>query len=91
MSAHFFGVRHHGPGSARSLVRALKELEPDALLIEGPPDAEELLPYALHADIEPPVALLVYVPLAHYFISSGKHTRAAAVTSSLLEQQGAHP
>jgi hypothetical protein len=62
MSVHLFGVRHHGPGSARSLVRALKELEPDALLIEGPPDAEEQLSYALHADIEPPVALLVYVP-----------------------------
>ena len=62
MSVHLFGVRHHGPGSARSLVRALTELEPDALLIEGPPDAEEMLPYAMHADIEPPVALLVYAP-----------------------------
>lgn len=62
MSVHLFGIRHHGPGSARSLLRALTELEPDALLIEGPPDAEEMLPYALHAEIEPPVALLVYVP-----------------------------
>ena len=34
-----FGIRHHGPGSARSLERALGELQPDAVLIEGPPEA----------------------------------------------------
>jgi hypothetical protein len=59
---HFFGIRHHGPGSARSLVHALAAVQPDALLIEGPPDADELLPLAAHAQLEPPVALLVYVP-----------------------------
>lgn len=59
---HLFGVRHHGPGSARSLVRALEALQPDCVLIEGPPDADELLPLAAHAALEPPVALLVYVP-----------------------------
>lgn len=58
---HLFGVRHHGPGSARSLVRALHALQPDIVLIEGPPDANELLPLASHAKLEPPVALLVYV------------------------------
>jgi len=62
MSVHLFGIRHHGPGSARSLLAALRELKPDALLIEGPPDAEDMLPFALNAGIEPPVALLVYVP-----------------------------
>jgi hypothetical protein len=55
-----FGVRHHGPGSARSVVHALEAFDPDAVLIEGPPDANELLPYASRADLEPPVALLVY-------------------------------
>ncbi|NJN15424.1 MAG: hypothetical protein HC822_03590 [Oscillochloris sp.] len=57
---HIFGIRHHGPGSARSLVRALDQLQPDLLLIEGPPDADELLPLLDHPDLEPPVALLVY-------------------------------
>ena len=33
------GIRHHGPGSARALLRALAELEPDTVLIEGPADA----------------------------------------------------
>lgn len=57
---HLFGIRHHGPGSARSLLRALGELEPDCVLIEGPPDADALLPLVSHAELRPPVALLVY-------------------------------
>jgi hypothetical protein len=57
-----FGVRHHGPGSARSLARALAELRPDAVLIEGPPDADALLPLAAREGMSPPVALLVYRP-----------------------------
>ncbi len=59
---HLFGIRHHGPGCARSLVRALEELSPDCVLIEGPPEAEAVLASALHAEIEPPVALLLYCP-----------------------------
>lgn len=55
------GIRHHGPGSARSLNQALESLQPDALLVEGPPDAEGLLSWATHVDLRPPVALLVYV------------------------------
>lgn len=57
-----FGIRHHGPGSAFSLVRALAELRPDAVLVEGPPDAQDLLPWTLNPDLRPPVALLLYVP-----------------------------
>jgi hypothetical protein len=57
-----FGVRHHGPGSARVLVRALEKLEPAIVLVEGPPDAADVLPFAAHPDMSPPVALLVYEP-----------------------------
>jgi hypothetical protein len=60
-SHHIFGIRHHGPGSARSLRRALEALAPDALLVEGPPDAEPVLPLLAHPAMRPPVALLVYV------------------------------
>jgi len=59
---HIFGIRHHGPGSTRSLLRALGELRPDCVLIEGPPDAEKALPLVVHEQMVPPVALLVYVP-----------------------------
>ncbi|MGV3524590.1 MAG: DUF5682 family protein [Candidatus Sericytochromatia bacterium] len=61
MSVHLFGIRHHGPGSARSLLAALEDLAPDCLLIEGPPDAEGLIPLAA-AGMTPPVALLIYRP-----------------------------
>ena len=57
-----FGIRHHGPGSARSLKAALDAFAPDCLLIEGPPDAEALIPLSLHEAMAPPVALLVYRP-----------------------------
>ncbi len=59
---HLFGIRHHGPGSARSLLRALEALQPDCLLIEGPPDGEEMLSLLCDAGLVPPVALLVYNP-----------------------------
>ncbi len=57
-----FGIRHHGPGSARSLVRSLTTLTPDVLLIEGPPEANETLSLLSEADLKPPVALLLYPP-----------------------------
>ena len=56
------GVRHHGPGSARLVRRALDALRPSAVLVEGPPEAVDLLGLAAHADMQPPVALLVYDP-----------------------------
>ncbi len=62
MSVHVFGIRHHGPGCARSLRTALEELQPDCLLVEGPPDAQAALPLLMSEQMEPPVALLLYVP-----------------------------
>ncbi|MFG0249232.1 MAG: DUF5682 family protein [Phycisphaeraceae bacterium JB051] len=59
---HLFGIRHHGPGSARSLEHALEQLAPDCLLIEGPPDADAILPLAEHMQMQPPVAMLIYRP-----------------------------
>src|SRR5688500_20003275 len=57
---HLFGIRHHGPGSARSVRRSLESLKPDCILVEGPPDAAEVLPLLAHKGMKPPVALLVY-------------------------------
>ena len=53
------GVRHHGPGSARAVRAALEEIEPDLVLIEGPPEADALT--SLVDGLEPPVALLVHL------------------------------
>ncbi|MEO0935521.1 MAG: DUF5682 family protein, partial [Cyanobacteria bacterium J06641_2] len=62
MTTHIFGIRHHGPGSASSLRQALEILQPDTILIEGPPDAESLLPLVASSQMQPPVALLIYLP-----------------------------
>ena len=56
-----YGIRHHGPGSARSLRSALEEFRPDMVLIEGPADADPLVAHMASATMEPPVALLGYV------------------------------
>lgn len=57
---HVFGIRHHGPGCARSLVAALDELQPDAIVLEGPADAQAALGFVNHPAMEPPVSLLIY-------------------------------
>jgi len=62
MGINIFGIRHHGPGSARSLRQALEALRPDCLLVEGPPDAADALPLLAHRQMKPPVALLIYPP-----------------------------
>lgn len=61
-SIHLLGIRHHGPGSARSVVRALEEIDPEVILIEGPPDADAILPLLSSPDLQLPIALLVYAP-----------------------------
>nr|WBO79893.1 DUF5682 family protein [Streptomyces sp. SBE_14.2] len=54
------GVRHHGPGSARAVRAALDAAKPSAVLIEGPPEADALIPLAAEEDMRPPVALLAH-------------------------------
>jgi hypothetical protein len=56
------GIRHHGPGSARSVLAELERLQPDALLVEGPSDASGLIDLIADPGMRPPVALLVYAP-----------------------------
>ncbi|MEU6327254.1 DUF5682 family protein [Streptomyces sp. NPDC047049] len=54
------GVRHHGPGSARAVRAALDQCTPAAVLIEGPPEADALVPLAAQEGMRPPVALLAH-------------------------------
>ncbi len=59
-TAQIFGVRHHGPGCARSIVDAFAANPPAAVLIEGPPEADELVAAVALAGMTPPVALLIH-------------------------------
>ncbi|MER7808498.1 DUF5682 family protein [Streptomyces sp900116325] len=54
------GIRHHGPGSARAVRAALDAAGPRAVLIEGPPEGDALLPLAADERMRPPVALLAH-------------------------------
>jgi hypothetical protein len=57
---HLFGIRHHGPGCAWSLERALDERDPAIVLVEGPAEADELIPFVTRPAMRPPIALLVH-------------------------------
>jgi hypothetical protein len=61
-NVHVLGIRHHGPGCARSVLQALTALQPDLILVEGSPDAEPVLPLIAHRQMRPPVAMLIYAP-----------------------------
>ena len=58
MAIHLLGIRHHGPGSCRNVLNYLQELQPDLILVEGPAEAEALLPCVENPQMTPPVALL---------------------------------
>lgn len=57
-----FGIRHHGPGSARRLVHALDAWQPDCILVEFPADGQRELEQVARLALEPPVALVMYGP-----------------------------
>lgn len=57
---HLFGIRHHGPGSAASLLAALDALDPAMVLIEAAPEGEALAAYAALEGMQPPLAILHY-------------------------------
>ena len=57
---YVLGVRHHGPGSARGVLAELDRIAPDAVLVEGPADADGLVHFVAADGMVPPVALLAY-------------------------------
>ncbi len=68
MTVHLLGIRHHGPGSARSVIRALDELQPSIVLVESPAETTSAFAWVgggAHASsddpLRPPVALLGHV------------------------------
>jgi hypothetical protein len=55
-----FPVRHHSPAAARQLDRLIRERRPRVVLIEGPSDADRLIPFLLDSATVPPVAIYAY-------------------------------
>jgi hypothetical protein len=54
---YWFPVRHHSHTVARHLASALRSRKPKLLFIEGPHEANDLIPFVVDAKTEPPVAI----------------------------------
>jgi hypothetical protein len=77
VAVHLLGIRHHGPGSARSVIAALDALRPEIVLVESPVETTVAFGWVRgDSGLEPPVALLghavdephraVFAPLASF-------------------------
>jgi hypothetical protein len=53
-------VRHHSPRTAICLSELIQRHRPRHILIEGPSDADNLIPYAVDVRTVPPIAILSY-------------------------------
>ena len=62
---YFVPIRHHSPACALGLEAMLLELEPAAILIEGPEEFTALLPELARAETVPPVAILSHTENEH--------------------------
>ena len=61
MTLHLLGIRHHGPGSARSAVSALDLVKPSIVLVESPAETTAAFGWIGELGLDPPVALLGHV------------------------------
>src|SRR5262245_13684515 len=54
---YWFPVRHHSPAVARHVEAAILERRPKVIFLEGPAEANDLLPHLLDQRTQPPVAI----------------------------------
>lgn len=60
MPLHILGIRHHGVGSAKNVVERLAQIQPDIILVEGPPELDSIVHWVGKSGLKPPVAVLGY-------------------------------
>ena len=53
----YYPVRHHSPACSWHLEQAIERYAPDCILVEGPENANELLPVLTSPDTQAPLAL----------------------------------
>ncbi len=54
---YWFPVRHHSPAVARHLEAAILARKPKLIFIEGPHEANDLIPHIIDAKTKPPIAI----------------------------------
>ncbi|SDE97306.1 hypothetical protein SAMN04488542_10475 [Fontibacillus panacisegetis] len=57
---HVFGVRHLSPAGAYHVADFLEQIQPTAVLIEGPSDATSEIVHLTNSSTKPPVAILAF-------------------------------
>ena len=68
----YFPVRHHSPVCSWHLKEAIRQYEPDCILVEGPDNANELIPVLTHPDTKPPLAIYYSYRDKNAYISEEK-------------------
>ncbi len=58
VNVFYFPVKHHSVSCSHHLRRLLMKMRPQAVLIEGPPEANHLIP--LVKEVTPPVAIQIF-------------------------------
>lgn len=53
----YFPVRHHSPTCSYHLKKVIEEYNPEAILIEGPSNANKILSLISHQDTKPPISI----------------------------------
>ena len=56
----FFPVRHHSPVCSYQLIKTIERYCPDIILIEGPSDAEQLIPVLTDSETKLPAAIYYF-------------------------------
>ena len=56
----YFPIRHHSPGCSFHLINVIKEYEPDCILVEGPQNANQLIPILTDEDTVLPAAFYYF-------------------------------
>ena len=65
----FAPIRHHSPACARGVRQMIHDVRPQAVLIEGPAEYDQLLPLLEDAATKPPIAILSVLPVGDGAIS----------------------
>lgn len=63
----FFPVRHHSPACSYHILKVIEEYSPEAILVEGPKNAEHLIPFAVSSETKAPFCIYL-----SYHDKSGK-------------------
>lgn len=56
----FFPIRHHSPVCSYHLLKVIEAYQPDCILVEGPQNADRLIPVLADEATKPPVAFYYY-------------------------------